>query len=238
MRKRPFSLLVFSILMVIIAISLPLQVIYLQDFENLFQSLTILNILIMFQCVLTGIAAYKLHKSFYFLLPLVIMSVLYNNWWVGSVGIYFNLFETSLASFGFLGLCTLLLEKNTFKVLCNPKLKWWDMSQRTQIEIPVLLSPTLRGDALIKKSFDISESGFFLQGLENEEFDRIKIGEKFSVCFYFTRILKIRCAAKIVRKTSKNGTYPAGIGLQFVGIDEQIKANIKKLCQINNEAFF
>ncbi|MEK6627009.1 MAG: PilZ domain-containing protein [Bdellovibrionota bacterium] len=231
MRKRPLALLLFSICMMTIALSLPLQVVYLQDVESLFQMLTWLNIFIMALCVATAVAVFKLHKSFHYLLPITIAAVIFNNWWVGYVGFNYNLTETSIASLSFLILCSVLLEKKAIKVLRSPKLKWWDVPLRSKIEIPVSLSPSLRGQVLIKKSFDISESGFFLQGLEKSEFDSLNVGEKFGVCLHFSKILKIRCEAKIVRKSAQNGSYPSGIGLQFEKIDAQIKSTIKQLSQ-------
>lgn len=238
MRTRPVALYLFSICMMGVALSLPVQAIYLQDFENIFRMLTGLNIFIMVICAMTAVAAFKAHKSLRYLLPVAIIAVVFNNWWVGYVGFNFSIYETSFASFGFLALCSVLLEKNTFKVLCNPKLKWWDASLRSKIEIPVSLFPKLNGEVLTKKSFDISESGFFLQGLEKEELEHLNVGEKFSVCFHFNEITKIRCAAKIVRKSSaENGRYPSGIGLQFEEIDDQVRSTIKKLSQVNSEAF-
>lgn len=238
MRKRPLALYIFCICMMAIALSLPVQAVYIQDFENIFQMLTWLNIFIMIVCAMTAVAAFRVHKSLRYLLPVTIIAVVFNNWWVGYVGFNFNIYETSVASLSFLALCSVLLEKNTFKVLCNPKLKWWDAPVRSKIEIPVSLSPKIRGQVLTKKSFDISESGFFLQGLEKEELERLIIGEKFNVCLYFNDLIKIRCAAKIVRKSSaENGRYPLGIGLQFEEIDDQIRSTIKKLSQVNSEAF-
>lgn len=236
MRKRPNALLFFSIFMLSVAMSIPIQISYLQDFENIFQMITMLNIFLIIVCALTSVAAYNLHKSFHYLLFLAILSVLLNNWWVGFVGLDFNLFETSVASLGFLFCCSVLLEKKTYQVLRNPKLKWWDTSLRSKIEIPVALSPALRGPALIKKSYDISETGVFIQGLNQDEFERLKIGEKFSICFYFHKILKIRCDAMIVRKSKESGSYPAGVGLKFVGIDEKIKSVIRRLSEIKNYA--
>lgn len=237
MRKRPLALFLFSLSMMSIAMSLPIQVVYLQGFESMFQMLTWLNIFIIFICAITAVAAYNLHKSFLYLLPVAVTTIIFNNWWVGHVGFNFDLSQTSIASLGFLLLCTLLLEKKTYKVLCNPKLKWWNNPIRSKIEIPMTLSPLLRGPDLQKNSFDISESGFFLQGLEMEELERLKVGEKFCVCFYFRKILKIRCEAKIVRKSAGKGNYPAGIGLQFEGLDGKIKAVIRRVTEAGHESF-
>lgn len=236
MRKRPLALFLFSFCMLSVAMSLPIQVVYLQGFEDIFQTLTWLNIFIILICASTAVAAYNLHKSFLYLLSVAVATVIFNNWWVGHVGLNFDLSQTSMASLGFLTLCSLLLEKKTYKVLYNPQLKWWNNPLRSKIEIPVTLSPLLRGPDLQKKSFDISESGFFLQGFESEELERLKVGEKFSVCFYFRKILKIRCEAKVVRKCVGKGSYPAGVGLQFEVLDAKIKAVIRRVAAAGQES--
>ncbi len=237
MRTRPKALLVFSICMMAVALSLPFQAAYIESFENIFRTLTQLNILIMILCAMSAVAAYNAHKSLRLLLPLAAATVVFNNWWVAYVGFHFNTTETLFASLGFLGICSVLLEKQASMVLANPQLKWWNVALRAKIEIPVSLTPPLRGQALFKKSFDISASGFFVQGLAQEELERLTVGEKFNVCLHFSRILKIRCTAKIVRKCNEHGSYPSGVGLQFEKIDSQIRSAIKRLSREKSEAF-
>lgn len=233
MKKRPVALSLFCFLLLAIAISLPMQAIYIQDVENLFQSLTFLNIFVMLLCTLTAVSAFKVHSSFKYLLPLTITTVLFNNWWVGYVGFHFDPLQTSFASLCFVSVCSVLLEKNTYKVLSNPKLKWWEVAQRAQAEIPVSVFP-IRGEALNKTSFDISETGIFLQGLDQNELERLNVGEELNVCLHFDRILKIRCSAKIVRKSTAAGIYPPGVGLQFSNTNAQIKSALKSLSQVQH----
>ena len=232
MRRRPMALTFFSFVMGVIFFNLPLQAIYLQDFENVLQSMTWLNIIVAVFCLLTAIASYNTHKSIRFLLPTTVASVIYNNWWVGHVGLNYSATETSAASLSFVIFCTILLEPNTFKVLHNPKLKWWNVPVRKQTEIPVSLI-LLRGDTLMKKSFDISESGLFLQGLEKQELEGLKIDEILTVCMHFNKILKVRCSAKIVRKAEANGIYPSGIGLQFFENSPMIRTTMRQLTESN-----
>jgi hypothetical protein len=228
MRKRPLALSLFSLALLGVAISLPVQAIYIQDLADLPQSLTLLNIFIMLLCTLTAVAAIKVHASFRILLPFTVVAVVFNNWWVGYVGFNYDLLQTSYASIGFVLLCTILLETNTFKVLLNPKLKWWEVATRAKTEIPVSLFP-LRGMALNKKSYDISETGMFLQGLDKTELGQLHVGEKLEVCLHFNKILKFRCTTKIVRKADAQGQYPTGIGLQFQQRDTQMISAIKDL---------
>lgn len=237
MRTRPMALTFFSICMMAVAISLPLQAAYIENFENLLRTLTQLNILIMILCAASSFAAFNAHKSLRLLLPLAAATVVFNNWWVAYVGFHFNTTETLLASLGFLSICSVLLEKKTSMVLANPRLKWWNVALRAKIEIPVSLTPPLRGQPIFKKSFDISESGFFVQGLAQEELERLSLGEKFNVCLHFSRLLKIRCTARVVRKSNDNGAYPSGVGLQFEKIDSHIKSAIKRLSHEKSEAF-
>lgn len=237
MRTRPNALLLFSLCMMGVAISIPLQAACIENFESIFRSLTQLNILIMILCAASSVAAFNAYKSLRLFLPLTAATVVFNNWWVGYVGFHFEPTETLLASLSFLGMCSVLLEKKTAMVLANPRLKWWHIATRAKIEIPVSLTPPLRGQPIFKKSFDISESGFFVQGLAQEELERLSVGEKFNVCLHFSRILKIRCTAKVVRKSNEHGSYPSGVGLQFEKTDSQIKSAIKRLSREKSEAF-
>ncbi len=236
MRKRPIALFIFSICMMGVALSFPIQVTYLQDFESMFKMLTVLNIIVMVLCAVTSAAVFKLHKSFRVLLPITVVAVIFNNWWVGYVGFNFEPLQTSFASLMFIGLCSVLLEKSTYRVLANPKLKWWDVPKRSKITVPVTLTPLVRGLPLSKKSFDISETGFFMQGLEPKELEQFNVGEKFVVCINFSKILKVRCEAKVVRKSTKKGIYPTGVGLQFEEIDERVRTAIRTLSQAESSA--
>jgi hypothetical protein len=147
---------------------------------------------------------------------------------VGYVGFDFSLLQTTTASFGFVIICCTLLEKESFKVLRNPSLKWWNVAARRKLEIPVSVKK-LRGKALSIRAYDISESGMFLQDVQKEDFRNYEVGERIEVDLHFNEILKVRCQAKIVRKTHRQGHYPAGIGLQFTEKNREIKSTLKKL---------
>lgn len=214
-----------------IAISIPLQVIYDQGVSQIFQMLTVLNMMVMFLCITTSVAVFKLHNSLRYLLPLTFLSVVINNWWVGYVGLNYDLQQTSVANLMFWLLYGTLFEKNTRKVLLNPKLNWWKNCQRYRLEIPVVLISDKLEPKLIKKSFDISESGFFLTNFEEEELNQINVGENIDVSLQFDSVLRLRCEARIVRKCEQNGSYPAGIGLQFVNINSEMKSTIRRLSQ-------
>jgi hypothetical protein len=228
MRNRPLTLTLFSLILMGVGLSIPIQAIYLQDFSNLFRSLTILNMIISILCLLTAVSAAHVHTSFRYLLIATIGAVIFNNWWVGKVGFDFTFTQTTIASLSFVGLCSILLEKKAFTVLSNPNLKWWNIALRKQVQIPVSIVK-IRGETMIKKAFDISESGLFLQGLEKKELEKYEVGEYLYLYLHFNEILKISCRARIVRKTNANGNYPAGIGLQFANSNDETRLTIKKL---------
>jgi hypothetical protein len=213
MKSRPLAITLFSVLLLAVGLSVPLQAAYLENFENIFRSMTVLNAIMAGLCVLTAISVYTVHNSFKYLLPLTFGTVVFNNWWVGYVGFDFSTMETTAASFAFAGICCSLLERNAFTVLRNPKLKWWTVAARKKLNIPVTLKK-MRGKALDIRAFDISESGMFLQDVGKDEFRNYEVGERIEIDLHFNEILKVRCEAKIVRKTHRQGMYPAGIGLQ------------------------
>ncbi len=166
MHRRPWTFTVFAVLMIGVALGFPVQVAYLQDVTEILRSLTWLNISIMTLSVTTAWAALIAHPILRALIPLNLGFIIINNWWVGHVGLDFNLVETTLASLGFLALHGVLLEKNSYRVLMNPKLQWWTRPVRNQIHVPVVLFPWASGNPLRKASFDISETGVFVTGFE------------------------------------------------------------------------
>ncbi len=228
MKNRPFAITLFSLVLVAVGLSVPAQAAYLSDFESFFRSLTVLNAVMSFLCVLTALSVFHVHNSLRLLIPMTFATVVFNNWWVGRVGFDFSMMQTSIASFGFAMICCTLLEKNAFTVLRNPKLKWWNVAARKKIHIPVTLKK-LRGKPLDIRAFDISESGMFLQDVGKEEFRNYEVGERIEIDLHFNEILKVRCEAKIVRKTHRQGMYPAGIGLQFTEKNREIKSTLQRL---------
>lgn len=205
-----------------------MQAVDFENYENVLQSLTVLNGLVASLCIATALAIYNLHKSFRFLLPLTLSTIVFNNWWVGNTGFDFSLNETTLASLIFAGLGCILLEKNSFKLLRNPKLKWWNVPARKKTAMPVSLSK-LRGGFLEKKAFDISESGMFIPMQEGDDFKNYQVGERIELNLHFNLILKVRCEARIVRMSPRHGNYPTGLGLQFIDMNRVDKSIIKKL---------
>jgi len=228
MKSRPLAITIFSLILLAVGLSVPVQAAYLESFETFFRSLTVLNAVMSTLCVLTAFAVFNVHNSLRVLLPLTFATVVFNNWWVGYVGFDFSMLQTTVASFAFAGLCCSLLEKNAFNVLRNPKLKWWNVAARKKINIPVTVKK-LRGKALDIRAFDISESGMFLQDVGKEEFRNYEIGERIEIDLHFNEILKVRCEAKVVRKTHRQGMYPAGMGLQFIDKNRETKSTLQRL---------
>ena len=235
MNRRPLALTCFSIALVLVAVSIPVQASLLQGFSQLMQTITWLNILVMGACLITAWSALRAHWSLRILLPSTVATVLFNNWWVGHVALDFSMTQASFASFGFIAISGLLTEKRTLSVIKNPKLKWWDRSPRNQLEVPVVLSPWLRGATLHKKSFDISETGLFVQGLKQEESVPLKLGERFEIRLHLEGHGEIHCTAKLVRKTQGSGAYPAGVGLIFEGLSPLEKQSLKRVSSLPPE---
>jgi hypothetical protein len=231
MRQRPWALKLFAFLMMAVALSFPVQAALLQDPANLLKSLTWLNILVAFLCAGLAWSAFHVHRSLRYLLVITLAAVIFNNWWVGHVGLDFNWIQTTLASLGFASLYGFLLEKKTYQVVSDPKRKWWSVAPRKQLAVPVILSPWRRGDKIHKTSFDVSDSGIFVQGIQDDEMTQYKIGEKFEIRMQLDALSEINCSAKLVRMTPGQGHYPPGIGFCFEGLDETQKELLKKLSQ-------
>lgn len=231
MNRRPWAFTVFAVLMLGVALGFPIQVAFLQDVTQVLRSLTWLNIAIMALSVTTAWAALSAHPILRALIPLNFGFIVLNNWWVGHVGLDFSIAQTTLASTAFLALHGVLLEKNSLRVLKNPKLQWWTRPVRNQVHVPVVLFPWASGSPLRKASFDISETGVFVTGFDDSELSTFKPGEKFQLRLNLSGHAVISCTGVLVRKSKGTGTYPPGVGFCFENLTWNDRQHLRHLSE-------
>lgn len=215
MIRRPWSLTLFALAMLGIALAMPIQAAYLQNPEEFFLHLSSLNWLVVVFCLASSWSILQAHRSFRFFVPVTLGLVTLNNWWVGSVGLDYDLETTGVATFGFLCVHGVLLEKRARQILRNPELKWWRRSPRKTLVVPIHLFPMAGRKVVQAQSFDISESGVFVQGLHEDQFGRLHVGDRFKVLVALKEDYEVACSGQIVRKCPALGTYPQGIAIRF-----------------------
>jgi PilZ domain len=217
MKKRPLALLLFSLIMISSALSFPFQICIVEDisflnFSEWLNRITLLNWLSM--ASLVSVAGLAYYASTHLLIAIPINSIILtvNNFWVGYVGLNFSLAQTSIASAGLFLTTCLLLEKKTFAVLRNQKLRWWRTAERKKVHLPVSLHPWV-GETIMATTFDVSESGAFIATTPSAA--KLNVGDKMQLRLSLAGHLDIRCTARLVRKADAAGAYPQGMGVIF-----------------------
>ncbi|OFZ12076.1 MAG: hypothetical protein A2Z20_07565 [Bdellovibrionales bacterium RBG_16_40_8] len=222
MKKRPKSLLFYSLILVLVSLSLPFQICFLYEvpmFEIAawWKLLTTINVLVMVLTMATAVLSYQASKKTFILASLTFLTVTFNNWWVGYVGTDFNLMQTSLSSLGFLLLTGLIFEKKAFYVLKNNGARWWRNAERSRVSMPVTIYPWI-GDSLVASTYDMSASGVYICFAENID---LQVGDRMQIRLNPTGYKSISCTARLVRKSEACGSYPSGVAMSFENLTTQ-----------------
>jgi len=240
MKNKPIIFSIFFSAFILMALSFPLQIMLLYGHEwgewpMIFSKLTVFNRLVIGIFLLNAYLSLTAHKWLRVTIPLSLLVVCANNFIVGSYGTDYALHLTSLTSLMYLFFVSNLYLSRGYQVLLNPQLRWWRVPLRKKISCPVSIKLS-NGEYFKSKSFDISNSGLFLEKQSNQR-------EDFSAMNNVEEILEqdmilnlaiaesFFCRAKIVRKTAGNGQYPAGIGLEFIDLNWQNKHSLQNLLQ-------
>lgn len=240
MKHRPYFFHIMAAFFGLVAVSMPLQMVFLYhhyslfDLELVFQKLTPMNYLVMMACVFNAYLAYRVDRILLFSLPATIVLVAYNNYIVGQYGFDYQLKTTLVASILFSTVCLGFLHPQYLRILLNPQLRWWLPKIRVRHQIPVFLQTPTSDNITRLKSFDFSESGMFLTGGENN-IDRFAPGDFVDVEFKFNDLKTIKCRAEIVRKNQNSGAYPIGLGLRFTNMENGVKKLIKDQVKQNTD---
>lgn len=230
MQKKPWQFNTLAMIFFVIAISLPLQVMFLygHDFSEInlvFNKLTILNKIIIGLCFVNSYLTFKTSRLVFFTVPLVIVSVFINNYYVSLYSEDFLPGITYIASLSFLLLPTLLLASKPWLVLMHPDRQWWRHEERFKLSLPISF---LEGPVKMLNSFDVSASGMFLS-CAKELFEN---GQLVQVTVPLTQEDSLSLHAKVVRKANSQGIYPEGVGLEFtnLGFKERflLRTHLKK----------
>jgi len=127
--------------------------------------------------------------------------------------------------------------------LFHPARRWWLTPTRKRASLSARLRPVIGGE-MLAEIFDISEGGAFIPlGASNrwlplgfylgrkpkqKSESPLEIGTYCWIRITLNDLSALTCTAEIVRKTNGRGSYPAGIGLRFVGLSAQDKKELAK----------
>lgn len=243
MKTKPIIFNILGLFFSAIAFSLPLQVAALYEhqltsfyeWQSILMKLTPLNWTVMAITLVNGLLCFKAMPLIKYTIPLSILLVAINNFFVGAWGVDFSFLTTWIATVTYAVLSYSYAYTQGLEAIDHPEKQWWKIPQRFQRTLPVWLEWNGQRK-LLAKTFDISKTGTYISALAgNNKFipQDLKLGENLKVLIG-TREGDIELQATIVRKEDQAlGHYPAGLGLRFnsVGIKETLQ--LKRLLNIN-----
>lgn len=234
MKTRPKSLLLLSIVLLGIAISFPVQIFFLfeqdlSEWQSVLYKLTPLNWACMFALIASSFCVYNAMPQTLPISFFTILLVNWNNFIAGTFEINYSLNTTVLASLSFFFVHYLLFTDESRKVLFNPKLRWWKYPLRKQAQISVRVR-RLNGQVFSATTHDISNGGAFIPFFSVEAVSEDQLmpplipnDEECVMLDFAVDQTAINCQAKVVRKSLAQGSYPAGIGVQFLDLESKEK---------------
>lgn len=242
MQTRPKALLLLSLCLVAVALSFPLQIMWMFghgpfELDAVFFKLTALNRATMLAILASAFCVYHAMPQ---TLPMTLGTVLlvnWNNYVAGSFELNYDWTTTVYASLGYLALHGLMLEPNAAKVLLDPKLRWWRYPSRHKAQLDLQVR-RLNGEVFSALTHDMSTGGAFIPFFGVQDYSHhshspplIPNDEEYVMVDFAINDVPINCQAKVVRKTGARGSYPAGVGLQFLDLKKKEKRLIRRYIQ-------
>jgi len=231
MRTQPKAFLVLSALLLVIAFSYPAQIMVIYDHSplearSIFEKLAPLNWLVMLGCILVSALAYHASSWTLAMFPLLAILVAWNNWIVAQVGTDFSAVQTSIATLGFASIGGLLFNAEAWEIAVHQDRRWWLRPDRKKIDASVYVIPP-QGASFRAHTFDLSTGGAFI--CESDEIPpSIKDGDQIVLRLTMGALTVLRCDARVIRRVEPRGEYPAGFGVEFLGLKRGDSRELKR----------
>ena len=213
MTKKPFIFNVNAFIFLVIAISVPFQILLgleqeMANMSIILTRLNALNIAIIATFLTAALLFFNVSRHIIWFLPLCLSVVIANNMFMMKYSPYNDEVITLFATAGFAIFTLLTLKSNSLKIVKDPARQWWRVSKRKRKFLPVNIK---LGEKAFDfgRSFDISESGaYIMQDLSDFVF---KEGDELRLT-----IGDIDLNAEVVRISEMNKSYPEGVGFKFL----------------------
>jgi hypothetical protein len=220
-----------SVLFVAIAISMPVQIMSLyghgfSEAAAILNKLTVFNWLVMIALAVSAFMVANASPGFLYSVWCLIGLVAVNNFFVGYHAIDYSPWSAAFATVAFGAINLPLLRREDIRFLmANPDSRWWRVSLRKTVHLPVILTgkkfQRVRGE-----TFDLSESGMFVPMMEGQA--QLQLHQKISITLTLGTFAQIRCDGRVVRFAEAKGKYPSGMGIEFIELSRHQKLEIKK----------
>ena len=240
MKTRPKTLLYTAIFLLVVTIGMPLQIMVLyshgpSEFVPIAAKLAPLNWAIMLMSPLVAWLVYRASPFVLAAVPMLTYLVMVNNWFVAELGTDFSPFVTGMASGAFLLGMAPLFTESVRELILHPERRWWFTPARRKAQLPVIIGNG--GHQFVAQTFDISESGAFIQLWQiqprepRSQLTSFAPGKIFSIFLDLKSSKRIQCRAEVVRHSRSKGGYPDGIGVRFVDMEEPERRAIAEFAQ-------
>jgi hypothetical protein len=224
MKKRPILLSFLAFSLLVMAASLPLQVMVIHhqapwDVLNIISLLAPLNWAMMLIAPTAAYLLLRASKASLAAMFILACLVIYNNWLAGEVGDDYSRREVWLGNLLFVIAFSPLFTRRILQPILNPGMRWWMTPPRWKVQIPIRLKFLSRDGFELKTStFDASAAGAFIPVGYLTTHGSVKVGTQCFVALPLPGVDHYQCRAEIVRMTKANGNYPSGLGIRFLGM--------------------
>ncbi len=237
MKTRPKNLSYTAIFLLFVSIGMPLQIMFLygntpSEFVPIAAKLAPLNWAIMLMSPLVAWLVYRASPFVVAAVPMLTYLVLANNWFVAELGTDFSPFLTGMASGAFLLGMAPLFTNSVRDLILHPERRWWFTPARRKAQLPVIIGNA--GHQFVAQTYDISESGAFIQLWQiqprepRSQLTSFEPGKIFSIFLDLKSTKRIQCRAEVVRHSRGKGSYPDGIGVRFVDMEDSERRAISE----------
>src|ERR1017187_4963413 len=143
---RPKNLKLFSVYLVCVAVSFPIQIMFLyghaiDETGAIFAKLSVLNWLVMISALLNAWLVFRASPSVIYTLPLGAFCVILNNWVVGMWHIDYSTSMAELSTLGYIGSHVLLFKRSIMDLVFQPEKRAWLHASRYRFRVTTFVSP-------------------------------------------------------------------------------------------------
>lgn len=223
MTKKPIIFNVNAILFLLIALSVPVQLLFgldigMNNLKDIFMRLNVLNISIIVTFLTAATMFYNVSRHLIWFLPTCLSLVIINNLIMLNYSPYSDEMIVLVATAGFSLFTILTLKSNTIKFVKDPSKQWWRVSKRKRKFLPVNLKLGDK-DFDFGRSFDISKTGAYI--MQNINQFVFKEGDELRL-----QIGDMNLKAEVVRISKMNRSYPEGVGIKFIDMSMTDKVKL------------
>jgi hypothetical protein len=219
-----------SFALTLTALALPVQIMMIYDHgaTELFQvaaKISLLNWMVILSTMASASLLWRASPWARISVPVSIAVVAINNWFVGMYETDFSMMTAHVATALFAFIHAPLLLPKARHLLRHPHQRWWLVSKRRRICVPIFLGGE-RQVAIRTETFDLSETGAFIMAPAKDSSPASN--ERISVSISLGMYSQIRCEGRVVRVADAKGSYPAGVGIQFVDMPTQERRELRR----------